>query len=175
MVSPTCWMTTYSGIRFNPLEPDPNLINMADIAHGLSLTCRFSGQCNKFYSVAEHSVRLALIVPKSMRSMALMHDAAEAYLTDVSKLVKNNLPCYQEAEKKLLIVILDKYNVEPESMEIKPYEYQLLAQECRDLGVNTTMWHLPLPPSPVRLDPWNPEFAEHIFLALVDILGIGLV
>ncbi|MCW8172325.1 hypothetical protein D8S78_06345 [Natrialba swarupiae] len=35
-------ITTYSGVRFDPLEPAPDRIRFEDVAHGLSQTCRFS-------------------------------------------------------------------------------------------------------------------------------------
>ena len=50
------WIQTYSGKKFYPLDPRPEDIDIRDIAHALSLNCRFNGHCRCFYSVAEHSV-----------------------------------------------------------------------------------------------------------------------
>ena len=47
---------TYTGIMFDPLNPDPDLINLGDISHALSLLCRANGHFRNFYSVAQHSV-----------------------------------------------------------------------------------------------------------------------
>ena len=51
------WMQTHSGRAFFIEDVRPEDISINDIAHHLSLICRFSGACNSFYSVAEHSVR----------------------------------------------------------------------------------------------------------------------
>jgi len=77
------WITTYTGKRFHYLDPQPEEIDIVDIAHALSLTCRFGGHCKEFYSVAEHSIRVAEIVPKEFQLLALLHDAGEAYTGDV--------------------------------------------------------------------------------------------
>jgi len=53
------WMQTFTGKRFDVLNPDPNLIDPIDIANGLAKESRFSGQCRGFYSVAQHSVLMA--------------------------------------------------------------------------------------------------------------------
>ena len=59
----TAWITTYTGKKFYPAVPDLELISIIDIAHALSMICRYAGHCTKFYSVAEHSVRLCVSVP----------------------------------------------------------------------------------------------------------------
>ena len=38
------YITTYTGKHFKPTEPDPELFDIADIAHALSLICRGNGQ-----------------------------------------------------------------------------------------------------------------------------------
>jgi hypothetical protein len=56
------WMQTYTGKAFWPLDPRPDEIDIDDIAHSLSMQCRYAGHCLRFYSVAEHSVWCALMV-----------------------------------------------------------------------------------------------------------------
>ena len=58
------WILTYSGIEFWPLDPRPEDVRIEDIAHALSMQCRFAGHCDRFYSVAEHSIRVADLVPR---------------------------------------------------------------------------------------------------------------
>ena len=52
-------ITTFSGVRFWPLLPNPDDILIADIAHALSNQCRFGVHASRFYSVAEHTVHVS--------------------------------------------------------------------------------------------------------------------
>lgn len=99
---------TYSGIEFDILNPDPDKIFIEDIAHALSMQCRFSGHSRFFYSVAEHSVECCKLA-SDFKLEALMHDAAEAYLHDMVSPLKNNIPEYREYEDKLMRTIASKF------------------------------------------------------------------
>lgn len=105
---------TYTGIMFDPLNPDPDLIKLGDISHALSLLCRANGHFRNFYSVAQHSVNCmeeAKIRGYSRRVQlaCLLHDASEAYLSDVTRPVKQEIPKYLEIEKPLQEAIWKKY------------------------------------------------------------------
>jgi hypothetical protein len=76
-------ITTFSGVLFRPLLPNPDDIRIADIAHALSQQYRFAGHTRTFYSVAEHSVRVSLLCRPDDALWGLLHDASEAFLTDV--------------------------------------------------------------------------------------------
>lgn len=76
------WTQTYTGHQFDILDPDPDRIHIADIAHSLALTCRFGGHTARPYSVAQHSVLVSHMVPEKYALHALLHDAAEAYILD---------------------------------------------------------------------------------------------
>lgn len=54
------YMTTYSKIHLDPINPEPDLINLEDIAHALSLLCRGNGHLKHFYSVGQHSINCAV-------------------------------------------------------------------------------------------------------------------
>lgn len=91
-----------TGCRFYLNNP---LWDIGAIAHSLSLQCRFTGQCRKFYSVAEHSVLVSRIVEDlglGDPMEGLMHDAVESVLADVVGPAKQLLEDY-----KLLDAALD--------------------------------------------------------------------
>lgn len=109
LYTPDC-IRTFSGQYVNVFDPDPDTILIEDIAHALSMQCRFGGHLPVFYSVAQHSVRVAKI---EHTLQALMHDAAEAYLLDVPSPIKKRLPGYREIEDNLLRVIGEKFGFNP--------------------------------------------------------------
>lgn len=74
------WIQTYSGKRFYPLDARAEDISLEDIAHSLAHIGRFNGHCRRFYSVLEHCLHVAGLVPPELKAQALLHDAAEAYL-----------------------------------------------------------------------------------------------
>lgn len=111
----TDWIQTYTGKKFFPLDPDPELICIEDIAHSLAMQCRYNGHTRRFYSVAQHSVILASKFFKShdLRFAALLHDASEAYLSDVPLPIKHlpQFTFYREAEDRLQRMIFAKFEV----------------------------------------------------------------
>jgi hypothetical protein len=112
---------THSGRLLDLLNPDPKDINIEDIAHGLSRQFRFGGALRD-YTVAQHSI----LVAESIRvnwpgethqglydaiRLALLHDAAEAYIRDMPTPAKLLLLDYQALESRLMGIILDKFEV----------------------------------------------------------------
>jgi hypothetical protein len=59
----TDYVSTFSGNRFYPLRPHIDKVAIEDIAHGLAYQCRFNGQTQVFYSIAQHSRIVASLVP----------------------------------------------------------------------------------------------------------------
>jgi hypothetical protein len=101
------WMQLKSGLPFFFDEPHPGDIRIDDIAHALSMLCRFGGHCNTFYSVAEHSVLVSQVVPQEFALQGLLHDATEAYIVDVPRPLKRLLPEYKTYEGKVWRCIAD--------------------------------------------------------------------
>lgn len=94
--SPFTWTQTYSGRRFDLLNPTPDCVSLRDISAALSKTCRFGGNTLRFYSNAEHSVHVHNVVARKTdsrkaRMYALLHDAHEAYIGDMTTPVQHSL------------------------------------------------------------------------------------
>src|SRR5208283_3910606 len=79
------WIQTWTGRKFSLLDPQPEDVCIEDIAHALTNICRFNGHCRGFYSVAQHSVHVADLVPTPYKLDALLHDAGEAYYGDITR------------------------------------------------------------------------------------------
>jgi 5'-deoxynucleotidase YfbR-like HD superfamily hydrolase len=130
---------TNSGIEFNLLHPDPDLIEIEDIAHALAHLCRFTGHTSKFYSVAEHSLRTSLCpcITPDLELEALLHDAAEAYVGDVSSPLKSLLPEYKAIENNIEQAIRLRFGLPAQQSPIvKNADLVMLATEKRDLLSN---------------------------------------
>ncbi len=100
------YITTITGKHFDPVNPDERLIDIYDIAHSLSLICRANGHIKHFYSVAQHSLACAKEAETRGYSRevvlgCLLHDASEAYLSDVTRPIKKDLPFYLDVEERL--------------------------------------------------------------------------
>lgn len=136
-----------SGTKIHFSDPDPGEIELDDIAHGLSLTCRFAGQCDMFYSVAQHSLAVVSLVQKNNGNdvevmQALLHDAAEAYLSDVAAPIKYTIPDYIELESDLLSAIGLRFEVDLDDLSplVKWADEQMLYHEAKHLFEAETDW-----------------------------------
>ena len=162
------WIQTYSGRRFNPTNPVVKAIVIQDIAHSLSMQCRFSGHTKQFYSVAQHSVLVSYFCDYKDRGWGLMHDSSEAYLVDVPRPLKHSgkFNDYLRFEKNMQKAICERFNLpeqEPES--VKRADKLLLVTEARDLMYPLRNdWIQECDPLPFKIDPWPPEKAKDIFM-----------
>lgn len=115
-------------------DPHPNHILLGDITHALSNIARFAGHARSFYSVAQHSVFLSWIVPPEHRLQALLHDASEAYLQDLSGPLKHScyLADYRKLEDKMQHRIFMKFGIEPVSL-VRDFDHMLSYDELDQL------------------------------------------
>ena len=121
---------TRSHIMFDPLNPNPALIEITDIAHSLSMLCRANGHFKSFYSVGQHCINCAREAAargysRRVQLACLLHDASEAYLSDVTRPVKQELPRYREIEEPLQDTIWLKYLGAPLSGEENRQVFQI--------------------------------------------------
>lgn len=118
-----------SGLVLDILNPKPEQINILDIAKGLANKGHFAGQTPRFFSIAEHSIMVAHL---SGNLEGLLHDASEAYLSDIVTPLKPVLPDYRIIERRLMDVIADRFNLDKSylhSKELKQHDIQVLAYE----------------------------------------------
>ena len=119
---------TYTGKMINPFYPDENLICIEDIAHSLSMQCRFNGNLKRFYSVGEHSIYVSIILRKMGLSLktqllGLLHDASETYLSDIPAPIKEHLPDYLAIEKSLSTFIYKKLHPQFGDITVNDFYY----------------------------------------------------
>lgn len=172
------FMTTFRARKIYPLKPDPSQIDIRDIAHSLSLLCRFNGHTIQFYSIAEHCVRVARQCKN--KAWGLLHDASEAYLGDLITPIKYDptMEFYRDVESQYMSIIMNKFglsSVEPE--DVTYFDKVLLVTEIRDLmnfGDQSMLreYLLKYTPLPGTIVPMSPAFAEKAFLDLAEELNL---
>jgi hypothetical protein len=164
---------TYNGITFWPLDPRIDEVNIEDIAHSLSMQCRFNGHLRCFYSVSEHSVRVAAQCSPENALWGLLHDASEAYLTDLPAPIKEEMPDYKKMERIVQAVICEKFGLPiDEPAEVKKNDIILRVTEMRDLRKNghITIDYNKIEPLPGTICPWGQEEAKKILLQVFNSL-----
>lgn len=143
------WIETYEGKKFYPYNPQTEDICLEDIAHALSLICRFNGHCNYHYSVGQHSIITAKLLKelgfdKKVQLYALLHDASEAYCADIPRPVKHYLGEYLEVEDMVQNTILEHFGLSKMSRfeydAVKFADNQVLAAEGLYLTKNANQW-----------------------------------
>jgi uncharacterized protein len=144
------WIQTFTGRQYWPLDPRADEVCLADIAHHLSMLCRYTGACARFYSVAEHSVHVSHVVEQAgarqeVVRYALMHDAAEAYCNDIARPVKRAIEGYDAIEAANYRAISSALGlpVLTDEVLIKDADNAMLVAEMESI----------MGPPPV---PWNP-------------------
>lgn len=166
----------HSGQFFDYSDKRTWTFSIQDIAHALSMICRYTGHCSHFYSVAQHSVYVSHIVPEHLAWEGLLHDAAEAYIGDVNKPLKCLLPEYQRIEEEVEEALMAHFGIDlPLDPAIKYADLQMLQAEKDALMnvVNVERWcgaeywdsikDIPMPDLVIR--PLDPHAAKAAFLA----------
>jgi hypothetical protein len=172
---------TYTGVRFYACDPRPYEVVLEDIAHALSMLCRFGGHASQFYSVAQHSAITAFLLNHNGESpfvqlLGLAHDFTEAYIADLPTPLKRNLPEYVAIENPLFDVIWQSFGLRmptaEEHAKVKAVDTALMQYEACRLGLNKTEWatdqpfgNVLVPESPLDFKPiiitlFNDIYAE---------------
>lgn len=115
------WLQTFTGRQFWPLSPHPEDFDIEDIAHALAMKCRFNGHCISFYSVAQHSVLVAMECKRKwpdrpeLPLWGLLHDLAEAYLPDIPRPLKRTIPgILKESEALIMQAACLRFGLSPQ-------------------------------------------------------------
>lgn len=159
------WMQTFTGRAFYPLDPRPQDIDHVDIAHALSMTCRYGGHTSRFYSVAEHCVLMSYAVAPEHALWALLHDAGEAYVGDMVRPLKLSMPDYRVVEDRIMSAICQRFGIPAECpAEVKEADSRILLDErAVVLGPTPQPWSdyiEGLSPLGVGIMAWDPEWAK---------------
>jgi 5'-nucleotidase len=162
-----------SGAWLDLLAPHTSEFTIEDIAHGLALQCRYAGQCREFYSIAEHSILVSDIVQDDPLA-ALLHDAAEAFLGDITRPLKQMLPDYRRIEAQMQRAIFSRFDIDPQSNPaIKSADLSILAAEqSQMMPAGTDEWarHDGIESAPVKIRFLSPQKAKAEFLQRFETL-----
>ncbi|AOR76534.1 hypothetical protein [Novosphingobium resinovorum] len=161
------WMQTHSGRRFFPIDPRADEVFIEDIAAALGKLCRFNGHCRGFYSVAEHSVLVSMVVPREDALAGLLHDATEAYVADVIRPLKPYLAGYAEIEHRVWLAVAEKFGLAPELPEsVKIADNAVLLREADEIMAQPPeLWNVKGTPANVPIECWSPAMATTMFRA----------
>jgi len=164
------FILTHTGKQFWMFDPLERDIDIVDIAHSLSQQCRFAGHTRVFYSVAQHCCEMFLHADRDHQAEALLHDAAEAYITDIPRPLKRQLKL-NDIERRIEWCICSRFGVHwPWSEELHALDNRMLATESRDLMADQVLKGVE--PFGRVIQPLPPRCAEELFLSRFSSLVI---
>ena len=175
-------MQTFTGKMFDVFDPDPNQIDIFDIAHHLSLMTRFNGACKWFYSIAQHSINCSQRAAdyhyprpseEKLALALLMHDAAEAYVGDIVRPIKRKITDFSVVENGVMDAINTRFDLPPVAeirgykAAIKEVDNRMLVTEKLQLMDPNVRWAIEdiFEPYDLELELWQPRAAEMLFLS----------
>lgn len=171
-----------SGRYFDLADPQPDQFEFSDIAGALSKICRFGGQIEHYYSVAEHCWHCAEQarkdgLPLETQVALLMHDAAEAFCGDMVKPLKIMMPGYAEVEARIESAIAERFQIDfrREEFLVRKIDHEILIAERRYLfSRDDVEWIGEREVRKIDVDfwCWSPGTAEAQFTSLARFIGI---
>lgn len=170
------WIQAYGGRPFYLLDPRPEDVDIGDIAHALSLLCRYTGHVREFYSVAQHCVYVSHECDPNHALDGLLHDAAEAYVADMSTPLKEVLPEYRRIEARVHAAIAERFGiakVPPECVR-RADRAVLFAEVPVLMEPSWQPWaYTGLAAPGLVVEPWSPREAKARFMERWAQLGGG--
>ena len=180
-------LTTFTGRRIDLIDMQPSDICIEDIAHSLACVNRFNGHTVRPVSVAQHSVYVKRLVDGTPFALqALLHDASEAYIGDVTKWLKQSpgFCWYRELEDHIQRMIWARFGCPEEQADLVSAADKLMVRyEAHRVHhpicvPGTTDPHAGYPPPSqdeiAMVGPWNPwpwRIAKDVFLVEFKLAG----
>lgn len=165
------WIWTFTGRKFYLLRPSAKDIDIRDIAHALSMQCRWTGHSRFHYSIAQHSYYCSLLVPSEYALDALMHDATEAYMGDMNRPLKHFTPAgpiFRRQEAVVHAAIAAKFGLSfAELAVVKIADDEMLYLEKDTILTGKPKWNMKWGTgnkAAIKIVPWTPKEAEKKFL-----------
>ncbi len=187
-------IATFTGVEFFPLAPRYEDIYVADLAHALANTCRYNGHTFKHYSVAQHCVLVSKFLetiepehitpglherlqhpegrpvwdPIEVQKWGLLHDASEAYVSDICAPIKPFIQGYEAIEDQLLQAVAQRFSLPwPFPDVVKYADKAIFRSEVESSVIRQVDWwviHPEHPDAGTKIDPWPAEMAESMYL-----------
>ncbi|PWC50270.1 transcriptional regulator [Azospirillum sp. TSA6c] len=165
---PTAVMITYSGRTVDLENPDFGPFDIEDIARPLAYQCRFVGNTQRFFSVAQHCVLASRLAPEGYAYDALMHDCEEAFTGDwpTPWKVRIGRDAIRQAVEPIKSALALRFGFRhPEPKAVKLADQRALATELRDLcAPHRVNWRDLPEPDEAAIVPLGPEEALADFL-----------
>lgn len=169
---PGNYILTNKGRYFDLTRPEDHPYDIEEAAHALSHICRYTGHCEKFYSVAQHSVLVSRVLPIAYKGAGLLHDLSEAYYSDVASPLKHIIgrvykPLELRCERSVALVFGIPF---PHPEIVKTADLRMLMTEVRDnlvkpLALQSVDVKWPdYEPYDFTIKPWTPKRAKREFL-----------
>ena len=137
-------MNTYTGLQIDPTDLKAEDIRLKDISHALSMLCRGCGHIRYFYSVAQHCLNCSYEAEargwdRRLQLACLLHDASEAYASDIVSPVKPLVVGYREIEADVQAAIWERFGL----ADLTPKE-RVLVKDV-DVALFTNEFHAMMP------------------------------
>jgi hypothetical protein len=104
-----------TGTFYDVFNFRPWMVNINDIATGLSKKCRWNGQIpgDEIFSVAQHSVAVSRLMGSDpwYRMLGLLHDGSEGLMVDLITPMKTEMPDFQAIEDHVQATIYTHFEL----------------------------------------------------------------
>lgn len=166
------YIITFTGKKFNLLEPRLEMIDFEDIAHSQAMQCRWTGHCKHHYSIAQHGYYCSFLGPEETALKRLVHDGSESYLGDMNRPLKhytNAGDAYRRVEWPIQDLVYEAAGVSgPEDASVKIADEAMLYAELNQLlpPLDFEVSNNPFGNSKaanIVIEEWSPKYAERMF------------
>ena len=187
---PYCW--TFTGKKFFPRNPQPDQIDIIDLANGLGREVRFGNQCDCDYTVAQHSVQIARVADQLLRASgepeevrkkvmleALLHDGSEYIAGDIPKPVKEEFGSMSEWEDRVNRAIFTRFGLDYDKIDaiVKHLDKRIVIDEALSFFTFKPDWAVEFQNDKIGLNLtcWSKEMSSIVWLRMTArLIGLNL-